>query len=85
MIGGYALRWTWTGYAGNTLWDWLQLLLVPLLFPTLLYPALLKWVTGHAAERASQAAAAARKAAATGRTSPQDNMSRRYPAGLRTR
>ena len=33
IIGGYALRWTWTGYSGNTLWDWLQMLLVPLVFP----------------------------------------------------
>jgi hypothetical protein len=84
VIGGYALRWTWTGYSGNTLWDWLQLLLVPLVFPTLLYPALLKWITGHAAERASQAAAA-RKAAAAGRTSPQHNVARGYPAGLQAR
>jgi hypothetical protein len=26
----YALNWQWTGFPGNTLWDWLQLLLVPL-------------------------------------------------------
>ncbi len=55
VIGGYALRWTWTGYAGNTLWDWLQLLLLPLVFPTILLPALLKWVSGNAAGRASEA------------------------------
>ncbi len=65
VIGGYALRWAWTGYSGNTLWDWLQLLLVPLVFPTLLYPTLLRWITGNAAKRASEAAAA-RKAAAVG-------------------
>ena len=84
VIGGYALRWTWTGYSGNTLWDWLQLLLVPLVCPTLVYPALLKWVTGNAAERASQAAAA-RKAAAAGRTSPRDKIARGYAAGLQAR
>ena len=55
VIGGYALRWTWTGYADNTLWDWLQLLLLPLVFPTILLPALLKWVSGNAAGRASEA------------------------------
>jgi hypothetical protein len=27
VIGGYALRWTWTGYPGHTLWDWLGMLL----------------------------------------------------------
>ena len=55
VIGGYALQWTWTGYAGNTLWDWLQLLLVPLVFPTILIPALIIWVSGDAAGRARQA------------------------------
>jgi len=72
VIGGYVLRWAWTGYAGNTLWDWLQLLLLPLVFPTILLPALLKWVTGDAAGRASEAreAAMARTATAAGGTSP---------------
>lgn len=53
MIGGYALRWTRTGYPGNTLWDWLQLLLPPLVVPTILLPALLNWITGDAAEHAA--------------------------------
>jgi hypothetical protein len=55
VIGGYGLQWNWTGYPGNTLWDWLQLLLVPLVFPTILLPALIKWVSGDAARRARQA------------------------------
>jgi hypothetical protein len=42
VIGGYAVQWTWTGYPGNTLWEWLQMLLVPLVFPTILLPFLLK-------------------------------------------
>lgn len=46
VIGGYAWAWTWTGYQGNTLWDWLQLMLLPLVFPTVLAPALLRYVTG---------------------------------------
>ncbi len=72
VIGGYALRWTWTGYAGNTLWDWLQLLLLPLVFPTILLPALLKWVSGNAAGRASEAheAVVARIATLAHGTSP---------------
>jgi Mn2+/Fe2+ NRAMP family transporter len=41
VIGGYALRWTWTGDYRNTLWDWLQMLLGPLVFPTILLPLLL--------------------------------------------
>jgi len=33
MIGGYGLGWSWTGFQGNTLWDWLHLLLVPVTLP----------------------------------------------------
>lgn len=71
VIGGYALHWKWTGYGGNTLWDWLMLLLLPLVFPTILLPALLRWITGDAEERAKQARerAVAGTAAAAGRTS----------------
>src|ERR1700687_6195711 len=30
-IGTYALNWNWTGFKANdTVWDWLQLLLLPL-------------------------------------------------------
>lgn len=32
-VGGYWLDWEWTGFPGNTLWDWLNLLLVPFLLP----------------------------------------------------
>ena len=31
-IGTYAFNWTWTGFKENgTLWDWLSLLLVPII------------------------------------------------------
>lgn len=40
VIGGYVGHWAWTGFRGNTLWDWLHLLLLPLLIPTLIVPAL---------------------------------------------
>lgn len=29
LIGTYVFDWTWTGFRGNTLWDWLHLLIVP--------------------------------------------------------
>ena len=63
LIGGYLLHWRWTGYAPYhkltgyapyKLWDWVDLLLAPLVVPTILLPALLKWVSGNAAGRASE-------------------------------
>lgn len=36
LIGGYAGDWSWTGFSENdTLWDWLQLLLLPIAIATL--------------------------------------------------
>jgi hypothetical protein len=69
VMGGYALQWRWTGYPGRTLWDWLGMLL-PLVFPAILLPPLLKWVSGNAAGRASSAyqAAMARTVTAAART-----------------
>jgi hypothetical protein len=55
LFGGYDAHWRWTGYQGNTLWDWLALLLLPLVFPTIVLPAMLGWITGHAEERAQEA------------------------------
>jgi hypothetical protein len=40
VIGGYVGNWSWTGFRGNTLWDWLHLLLLPLLLPTVIVPRL---------------------------------------------
>src|SRR5579885_3400313 len=28
-IGGYFLGWNWTGFKGNTFWDWMSLLITP--------------------------------------------------------
>ena len=39
VLGGYLGGWRWTGFTGNTLWDWLHLLLLPLLLPTVILPA----------------------------------------------
>jgi uncharacterized membrane protein len=33
VTAGYAFDWQWTGFPGNTLWDWLHLLLVPFVLP----------------------------------------------------
>ena len=35
VLGGYALNWGWTGFHGNTLWDWLELLALPLVVASL--------------------------------------------------
>jgi nitrate reductase NapE component len=40
LIGGYGFGWSWTGFADNTLWDWLKLLLVPFVLP-----AAVAWAT----------------------------------------
>jgi hypothetical protein len=42
---GYLVPWTWTGFRGNTAWDWIKLLLVPVLVPTVLLPAVIDRVT----------------------------------------
>ena len=62
VIGGYALQWNWTGYQGNTLWDWLKLLLLPLVIPTIVLPALARRARAlarRAARRARDAQTAA--------------------------
>ena len=55
LIGGYAGNWEWTGYPGNTLWDWMSLVLGPVVIATLVIPAAIRWVSGDA-ERAAQEA-----------------------------
>ena len=40
VLGGYLGDWDWTGFRGNTLWDWMHLLLLPLLLPTVVVPRL---------------------------------------------
>jgi hypothetical protein len=47
VLGGYVWGWGWTGFRGNTLWDWLHLLVLPLAFPTLLLPAALAITAGE--------------------------------------
>jgi hypothetical protein len=41
----------WSGFTGNTLWDWVRLLLIPLLMPLVLVPAVTNWVTAGIADQ----------------------------------
>jgi hypothetical protein len=50
VLGGYVWGWTWTGFRGNTLWDWLHLLLLPLAIPTILLPAAVAITSGELVE-----------------------------------
>lgn len=40
VAAGYGVPLGWTGFADNTAWDWLKLLLLPLLIPTVVVPLL---------------------------------------------
>jgi hypothetical protein len=56
VFGGYVWGWAWTGFQGNTLWDWLHLLILPLVFPTLLLPAALAITAGELMQDEAQTA-----------------------------
>ena len=34
MLAGYLVPWRWTGFTGNSLWDWLSRALLPLVIAT---------------------------------------------------
>jgi putative effector of murein hydrolase LrgA (UPF0299 family) len=40
VLAGYLVPWAWTGFTGNTAWDWLHLLVLPLLVPAVLVPTI---------------------------------------------
>jgi hypothetical protein len=40
VFAGYSVPLGWTGFSGNTAWDWLKLLLLPALVPTVVIPLL---------------------------------------------
>ena len=52
VVVGYVAPWSWTGFSGNTLWDWLELLLLPVsvaLLPSVLESGdvmRIRWVAG---------------------------------------
>jgi hypothetical protein len=60
VIAGYLVPWTWTGFTGNTAWDWLQLLLLPVLLPILVLPLLVERGEAWLASRARQEGPAGR-------------------------
>jgi hypothetical protein len=55
VLCGYLVPWAWTGFTGNTAWDWIKLLLLPLLLPTVVLPRLLdaaeEWIASASAPR----------------------------------
>lgn len=53
---GYLVPWAWTGFTGNTVVDWVQLLILPVLFPTVVVPAAASWLTATRPERAPRPA-----------------------------
>ncbi len=53
---GYLVPWAWTGFTGNTFVDWLQLLILPVLFPTMVVPAAAAWLTATSSRPRHQSA-----------------------------
>ncbi|HEU5000932.1 MAG TPA: hypothetical protein VFT68_18495 [Lapillicoccus sp.] len=45
VVFAYTMPIEWSGFSDNTLWDWVRLLLVPVLMPLLLVPATTRWVS----------------------------------------
>lgn len=68
LVGGYGYGWRWTGFQGNTLFDWLQLLVAPLLVPLVLVPFVAAWTAAvvEAEEGPSPARPGARSSAGLG-------------------
>jgi uncharacterized membrane protein len=54
LVGGYGGDWNWTGYKGNTLWDWLALVLAPIAFARFVTPSIVNMVSGGAAGQAKR-------------------------------
>ena len=55
VLAGYVARWAWTGFVGNTVWDWLHLLLLPLLVPAVIVPVLRTVLAERFSEGATEA------------------------------
>ena len=49
-VGAYLLPIDWTGFVGNTLWDWIKLLFIPILMPLVLVPAATEWLNAGISE-----------------------------------
>ena len=46
-LPGYLAPWRWTGFEGNTAWDWVKLLLLPLLVPIALQRPVTTYLAGR--------------------------------------
>ncbi len=62
VVLGYLEPLTWTGFRGNTAWDWIKLLLLPVLVPTVLLPL----ATEHLNQRLAPPASGADRADRSG-------------------
>jgi hypothetical protein len=54
-VGGYTQGWDWTGFEGNTLFDWLQLLFLPVVIPMVVIPLVVALRQAHHREGATAA------------------------------
>jgi hypothetical protein len=58
VVAGYTVPLGWTGFVGNTAWDWIRLLLLPVLLPTVVLPRLVSaaddWMAERSAARAGK-------------------------------
>jgi uncharacterized membrane protein len=66
VVAGYLVPLKWTGFTGNTMWDWIKLLVLPVVVPTVLVPMLSQRVS----ERLSPAPVPDPELGATPRTRP---------------
>lgn len=81
VLAGYLIPWAWTGFTGNTLWDWLHLLLLPLLIPILVVPALESLARVHvSATPHDEAPAPPAETGAPDETGPPDELPFSPPA-----
>jgi hypothetical protein len=55
VLAGYLVPLGWTGFTDNTAWDWVKLLLLPVLLPTLVLPALRRYLADRVASEAEPA------------------------------
>jgi hypothetical protein len=74
VLTGYLFDWTWTGFTGNTLWDWLGLFLVPFLLPLVLLLIVDSDSTDRNGRPTERAEMSGRRPASTG---PRDKGSQR--------
>jgi uncharacterized membrane protein YphA (DoxX/SURF4 family) len=65
-LGGYLVPWSWTGFRGNTAWDWLKLLLLPVVVPAILLPLIQQRITVRLRPGAANRVAADRDAPGRG-------------------